>query len=220
MMAPAPKVFSIWLMALLSAFASADAGAGLTSVDPCRLATTLAPSWAPCFCTQEHYSIGVFFGQVKTSTVFLTGQRRPGKRGVNGSFRREGGRERDDLADPESSPDQFWKRLKDGSDRVRAAPPVLADSAQRHMGREPLVRAIAGLLQDVADAPSGGRRRGEPSGTARPAQMTRGRAGLGKAPTPSSMQLERGKRIADFGHGPANSIQVSSATSPRNARVR
>ena len=44
MIAPAPNVFSIWLMALFSAFVSAETAAGLTSVVPCRLATTIAPS--------------------------------------------------------------------------------------------------------------------------------------------------------------------------------
>ena len=37
MIAPAPNVFSIWLMALFSAFVSADTAAGLTSVDPLSL---------------------------------------------------------------------------------------------------------------------------------------------------------------------------------------
>ena len=43
MMAPAPKVFSIWLSALFKAFCSADT-ATLPSVAPCRLATAIAPS--------------------------------------------------------------------------------------------------------------------------------------------------------------------------------
>ena len=43
MIAPAPNVFSIWLIVLFSAFSSADT-AGLLSVAPCRLATAIAPS--------------------------------------------------------------------------------------------------------------------------------------------------------------------------------
>ncbi len=42
MIAPAPNVFSIWLIALFSAFCSADTD-GFTSVVPCRLATAIAP---------------------------------------------------------------------------------------------------------------------------------------------------------------------------------
>src|SRR5208337_2606094 len=47
MIAPAPNVFSIWLIALFSALVSADTVAGLSSVVPCRLATTIAPSFDP-----------------------------------------------------------------------------------------------------------------------------------------------------------------------------
>ena len=42
MIAPAPNVFSIWLIALFSAFCSADT-VDFTSVVPCRLATAIAP---------------------------------------------------------------------------------------------------------------------------------------------------------------------------------
>ena len=44
MIAPAPNVFSIWLIVLFSAFSSADTAAGLTSPAPCRLATASPPS--------------------------------------------------------------------------------------------------------------------------------------------------------------------------------
>ena len=61
MIAPAPNVFSIWLIALFSAFCSADA-LGLPSVAPCRFATALAPSDTSTDYVRNYSKLALMFG--------------------------------------------------------------------------------------------------------------------------------------------------------------
>ena len=55
-----------------------------TSVDPCRLATAIAPSGTSCLCTLEHYIASVFCRSSQGLRGFSVGQGRSGQRGVTG----------------------------------------------------------------------------------------------------------------------------------------
>src|SRR5215207_9728107 len=130
MIAPAPNVFSIWLIVLFSAFSPADTAAGFASVDPCRLATALPPKTSASICTQGHYSNAQELSMSSCQSGFSPRQRGPGQGGVDRPLAGERRGEGDGLGDGERA--------------GRPGPVVRQEAAQLRRGSTPPLHPAEG----------------------------------------------------------------------------